>query len=111
MIVRTWRGKAAKDRSQAYEHHFDRNVLPGLGKVKGFLGAMLLRRETEDGTELLVVTRWESLDAVKAFAGEDYERAVVEPEAAAALVSFDATVTHYETVREAHPPKSPCNSS
>jgi heme-degrading monooxygenase HmoA len=96
MIVRTWRGRAPADKPDAYPAHFDRAVLPELRKVPGFISAMLLRRETADGYEFLVATTWESLDAIKAFAGQAYERAVVEPGAVAALASFDGTVDHYD---------------
>jgi heme-degrading monooxygenase HmoA len=98
MIVRTWRGRAAKSRPDDYKRHFEGAVLPELHSLDGFLGAMLLRREAEGDLEMLVITRWASLDAIKSFAGEDYERAVVEPGAVAALESFDETVTHYEVI-------------
>jgi heme-degrading monooxygenase HmoA len=98
MIVRTWRGRAAKSRPDDYKRHFEGAVLPELHRLDGFLGSLLLRRETADDLEILVITRWASLDAIKSFAGEDHERAVVEPGAIAALESFDATVTHYEVI-------------
>ncbi len=98
MIVRTWRGRAAKDRPEDYQRHFDKAVLPELQQLGGFLGALLLRRETAEGLEFLVLTQWASLDAIKGFAGEDYERAVVEPGAVAALESFDETVSHYDVL-------------
>jgi hypothetical protein len=50
--------------------------------------------------EFLVLTRWASMDAIRAFAGDDVGRAVVEPDAIAALVSFDRTVRHYELLQE-----------
>ncbi len=50
--------------------------------------------------EFLVLTRWTSLDAIRAFAGDDIRKAVVEPEAAALLASFDSTVEHFEVVEE-----------
>jgi heme-degrading monooxygenase HmoA len=96
MIVRTWRGRASKTRPEAYPAHFNRNVLPELRAVPGFVSAMLLRRDTTDGYDFFVITTWDSLDAIKAFAGTVYEKAVVEPGAIAALASFDETVNHYE---------------
>ena len=98
MIVRTWRGRASKDRPEDYTKHFNTAALPELQVLRGFLGAMLLRRETAEGFEFFVITRWESLDAIKGFAGETYERAVVEPGAMAALESFEKTVAHYEVL-------------
>jgi heme-degrading monooxygenase HmoA len=98
MIARTWRGRAAPDRPEDYVRHFNGSVLPELREIDGFLGATLLRRRRAADIEFFVVTRWQSLEAIKAFAGEDYERAVVEPGAVAALIDFDETVAHYEVV-------------
>jgi heme-degrading monooxygenase HmoA len=98
MIVRMWRGRAAKHRPDDYKRHFEKLVLPELHALPGFLGAMLLRREVAEGFEFLVVSQWESLDAVKVFAGDNYERAVVDPGAAATLETFDKTVSHYEVL-------------
>lgn len=100
MIVRTWRGRASLSNPLAYVNHFRRSVLPQLRKIDGFLGASLLREDRSDDIEFLVLTKWASMDAVRAFAGERVSRAVVEPEAAAALLSFDEIVHHYEVVDE-----------
>jgi hypothetical protein len=59
-----------------------------------------LRRDVEDGVEFVTLTLWESMDAVRAFAGEDYEVAVVPPEARALLSRFDQMSAHYETIIE-----------
>ena len=95
MIVRTWRASAAKDRRELYPHHFTADVLPKLRGIPGFLGAYLLERETGAEVEFVVQTLWESADAVARFAGPRPEVAVVEPDAAAALERYDATVTHH----------------
>lgn len=110
VIVREWRGRASPAKAGAYPQHFRTNVLPALRGVDGFLGARLLRRRltdaapdggTDGGTvEYTVLTRWSSLDAIKAFAGADIDRAVVEPEAVAALVDYDRTARHYEVLQE-----------
>jgi heme-degrading monooxygenase HmoA len=100
MIVRTWRGRAALSEPDAYPTHFHDNVLPALRKVTGFRGAALLREDGADVIEFLVLTRWDSMNAVRAFAGTDPGHAVVEPEAVAALISFDRRVRHYEVVEE-----------
>ena len=99
MIVRSWRGRAVKGNA-AYVEHFRRNVMPELREIEGFLGASLLREERADEVEFLVLSRWASMDAVRAFAGADVARAVVEPEAVAALKDYDRTVHHYEVVEE-----------
>jgi heme-degrading monooxygenase HmoA len=100
MIVRAWRGRAASDNPLAYPTHFRESVLPELRHIAGFLGASLLRTDRPEGIEFLVLTRWQSLDAIRAFAGAALGSAVVEPGAVAALVDYDKTVTHYEVVEE-----------
>jgi heme-degrading monooxygenase HmoA len=101
MIVRIWRGRAAPTNPHAYAEHFTQRVLPELKAIAGFLGAALLREDRPDGIEFLVLTRWESMDAVRAFAGDDVTKAVIEPRAMAALVDFDASVRHFTVVEEA----------
>jgi heme-degrading monooxygenase HmoA len=103
MIVRTWRGWAAASNRAAYPDHFRKHVLPELKEIAGFLGASLLQQERLGEVEFLVLTRWASIDAVRAFAGDDISGAVVEPEAAAALVRFDRSVQHYEVIEETEP--------
>jgi heme-degrading monooxygenase HmoA len=103
MITRLWRASAERDRRDAYPEHFRRHVVPELRAVAGFLGADLLSRDTADTVEFTVLTRWESMDAIRRFAGEDPERAVVDPEAAAVLRRFDRRVTHDEIVEHVEP--------
>jgi heme-degrading monooxygenase HmoA len=100
MIVRAWRGRAAPENPRAYIEHFQRNVVPQLQSLKGFLGATLLQERRSDEIEFLVLTRWESMAAIRAFAGDDCTRAVVEPQAVAALIGFDQTAQHFEVVQE-----------
>jgi heme-degrading monooxygenase HmoA len=100
MIVREWRGRASPRNEDAYPKHFRENVVPELRKLAGFLGADLSRRQLGDQIEFLVVTRWQSMDAIRGFAGADTERAVVEPGAIAALVEFDSAVHHYVVIEE-----------
>ena len=100
MIVRSWRGRASPAKPDAYPTHFAHNVLRALRGTDGFLGATLLRETQGDVIEFLVLTRWTSLEAIRAFAGADVGNAVVEPEGVAALVSFDPRVRHYEVVQD-----------
>jgi heme-degrading monooxygenase HmoA len=100
MIIREWRGRASEPRAGAYPDHFREAVVPELRHLPGFLGAHLGRRRIGDRVEFLVLTRWQSLDAIRAFAGAIVERAVVEPAAVAALDEFDASVQHYEVIEE-----------
>ena len=98
MVVRTWRGYAVAAEPQAYPKHLLQSVRPKLERLAGFRGLYLLRRRGLEEIEFLVLTLWDSMDAVHAFAGDQPERAVVEPEARAALVRFDDTVSHYEVL-------------
>ena len=98
MVVRTWRGYGAMADAQAYPRHLLQSVRPKLEQLAGFRGLYLLRRRDFEEIEFLVLTLWDSMDAVHAFAGEQPEQAVVEPEARAALVRFDKTVQHYEVL-------------
>lgn len=98
MIIREWRGRASPDHGEAYALHFRTKVVPELREVPGFLGAHLSHRTLGDLIEFLVLTRWESLEAVRAFAGEDIAKAVVEPGAVVALIDFDPHVQHYDVL-------------
>jgi heme-degrading monooxygenase HmoA len=100
-IARLWSGRADPANAEAYPRHFRENVLPALDEVPGFLGALLMRREVEGAIEYTVLTRWVSMDSIRRFAGDDVEKAVVEPEAVAALISYDKTVRHCEIVEKA----------
>jgi heme-degrading monooxygenase HmoA len=100
VITRVWRGWAPADRAREYEQHYRSEVLPVLRGVAGFEGATLLRRTTADETEFVSLTFFDDLDAVRAFAGPDYETAVVADEARRVLVRFDDRVDHYEMAFE-----------
>jgi hypothetical protein len=100
VISRFWRGWTTSDNADAYEELLRTEILPGIHRIDGYRGAYLLRRDVEDGVEFATLTLWESMDAVRAFAGEDYEVAVVPPEARALLSRFDQMSAHYETIIE-----------
>jgi heme-degrading monooxygenase HmoA len=100
VITRVWRGWAPADRAPEYERHYRSEVLPVLRSVAGFEGARLLQRTTGDETEFVSLTFFDDLDSVRAFAGPDYETAVVTDEAREVLVRFDDHVGHYETAFE-----------
>lgn len=98
MIVREWRGRARPEQRDAYPRHFRDVVVADLTAVDGFLGGQLLARDRDGVVEFTVLTRWTSMEAIRAFAGDDVERAVVEPGAVAALSDFDRTVVHHDVV-------------
>jgi heme-degrading monooxygenase HmoA len=96
MIVRVWRGEATPENVSAYRRHATETVFPGLTALPGHRGACLLTRPRGDRVEILAVTLWDSLEAVKRFAGPDPDVAVVEPAARAVLAAFDEFVLTYE---------------
>jgi heme-degrading monooxygenase HmoA len=98
MISRLWHGWTRPENADAYEELLRTKILPGIHQVAGYKGAYLLRRDGKDETEFVTLTFFESMEAVRAFAGEDYERAVVPPEARELLSRFEERSIHYETV-------------
>ena len=99
MIARVWTARTTAG-APAYAEHLRARVIPDLKALDGYLGAKLWQRKSGDAVELAVVTYWTSLDAIRGFAGEEVERAVVSDEAAALLDDFDGMVRHYELVVE-----------
>jgi mannose-6-phosphate isomerase-like protein (cupin superfamily) len=92
MIARVWRGESTPEQASRYVEHLERSLFPELRKIEGHRHAYLLQRNTAERVNFLVVTLWDSMDAVHAFAGDDPETAVVEPAARAVLSAFDETV-------------------
>lgn len=103
MIARIWRGAVARQDGDAYADYMQETGVAGYVKTPGNRGVWMLRRETGDRTEFVMFTLWDSLDAVKAFAGPDYEVAVFYPEDDRFLVDRDLTSTHYEVHTHAAP--------
>jgi heme-degrading monooxygenase HmoA len=100
MIVRIWTGVALRDNAELYRRHFADVTLPNLKSTKGFRGYEVLERTERDKIEFMVITRWDNMDAIRAFAGIMPDKAVIEPEARAFLVECEDYVTHYIRVAE-----------
>lgn len=101
MIARSWRAEASRQRADDYVHHFRQKVLPVIAAIEGHRGAYVLRRPVGSGgdsVEILVITLWESMEAVRKFAGDDPDVAVVTVEARTMLSQFDERVAHYEVI-------------
>jgi heme-degrading monooxygenase HmoA len=96
MISRHWRGLAKAEFAQAYVEHLQTETFPAIRKLRGFVGAEILRRDVPEGVEFLVVTRWASMDSIRAFAGDEVDTAVVPAEVDAMMVDYDRIVRHYE---------------
>src|SRR5688572_3619569 len=96
MISRHWRGIARPERAEEYVRHLKTETFPRLAGIRGFIRASILTRAVEAGVEFQIVTVWSSLEAIQAFAGANAEVAVVPHVVQKLMVSFDATVAHYE---------------
>ena len=98
MISRHWKGIARPGRADDYVRHLASETIPQLKRLPGFVDISILRRDVGGGTEFQIVTRWASLDAIKAFAGEDVTVAVVPAHVRDLMVSYDPEVVHYDIV-------------
>ena len=99
MIARVWRGWTADDDADAYERFLRTTLYPEVARLDGFRGAHILRRAAPDGeVEFVTITLFDALDDVRAFAGEDYETPVIEPEAQRLLAHYEDRAVHYEDI-------------
>ena len=98
MISRIWHGWTTPEKADLYEELLKSEIFIGIGnrKIEGYKGIQLFRRNVENEVEFITVMWFDSIDAVRAFAGEDYEACVVPPKARAILSRFDARSQHYE---------------
>jgi hypothetical protein len=97
MITRQWRGWTAPENADAYERFLLGKLFPAMRDIDGFLGADVLRRAADDEVAFVTLTRFDSVDAIRAFAGEDPEIPVLEPQALALLSRYDERAQHFET--------------
>jgi antibiotic biosynthesis monooxygenase (ABM) superfamily enzyme len=100
MISRVWHGWTTHGNAPVYRQLLEREILPGIAAkdLPGYRGAHLLRREIDGEVEFVTILWFESLDGVRALAGENYEEAYVPPKARAVLARFDARSQHYDTL-------------
>jgi hypothetical protein len=105
MIARIWHGWTSPSNADAYESLLKSEIFIGIQgrQIAGYKGIQLFRRELGDEVEFVTVMWFDSIGAVRAFAGEDYEVAVVPPKARALLSRFDARSQHYEVRAEMKP--------
>lgn len=98
MIVRIWHGWTTTENADVYEALLKEEIFVGIGDrhIPGYQGIRLLRRSVGSEVEFVTIMTFENLDAVRKFAGEDYESAVVPPKARAVLARFDPRSEHYE---------------
>jgi heme-degrading monooxygenase HmoA len=102
MISRVWRAVARTTEADPYVRHLKREIFPKFSRISGFVSASVLRRPVAAGVEFVVVTTWQSMDAVRQFSGDAGDAAVVPDVVQRMMVDYDRTVAHYEVV-ETHP--------
>lgn len=98
MILRLWRGWTTPENAERYEKLIAGTIFPGIlgRRIAGLHDMELLRRRVGGEVEFMTLMRFESWEAVKAFAGPDWEVSVVPPAARAVLARFDQVATHHE---------------
>jgi heme-degrading monooxygenase HmoA len=104
MIARVWHGVTTRENAAAYESHLTPELLPGLSLAEGFRGSHLLRRDHGDEVDFITIILWNSLDDVRAIAGNDYEKAIIPADRVPLLTRYDARAAHYEVVATVEPP-------
>ncbi|WP_347160079.1 antibiotic biosynthesis monooxygenase family protein [Pontibacter chitinilyticus] len=98
MIARHWTGWVKPEAKEAYMQHLQQHLFPELVELQGYQGAVVYQRPLADAVEFLVVTNWESLEAIRQFAGDTPLIAVIPEEARQLMVRYDTEVRHYEVV-------------
>ena len=96
MIARIWRGWTSADDADAYVAYVEQTGIKGYQAISGNQGAWILRRSQGDRAEVLTLSFWDSLDAIREFAGEDVEQAVFYPDDDRYLVERELRVAHYD---------------
>jgi hypothetical protein len=96
-ITRMWRGWTKHTAADDYERFLLEELFPSMRNIRGFLGADVLRRPDGHEVAFVTLTRFASMDDIRAFAGEPIDVPVIEPQAAQLLVRFDDRAAHYET--------------
>lgn len=102
MIVRMWHGRVPTSKAATYREFVNRRAIPDYQSVDGNISVHILERQEGDVTHFITLTFWESLAAIKGFAGEDVETAKYYPEDKDFLLEFEPKVVHYEVVGQSH---------
>ncbi len=103
MIVRMWHGRVPTAKAEAYARFLNRRAIPDYRSVEGNLGVYILQRRQGDVTHFITLTFWDSLESIRAFAGQDPEEAKYYPEDRDFLLEFEPGVVHYEVAGRAGP--------
>ena|SRR6266571_9435033 len=106
MIARIWKGAVRKQDAEAYAEYMQSTGVAEYADTRGNRAVWMLRRDLGENTEFLMFTLWDSVEAVKAFAGDDHETAVFYPEDERFLVERELTATHYVVDTYVAPPET-----
>ena len=96
MIARIWKGAVHHTDADIYADYIRQTGFAAYADTPGNRGAWILRRDEGDRTTFITLSFWDSVDAIRAFAGEDIEAAVLYPEDERYLIGGESTVVHYE---------------
>jgi antibiotic biosynthesis monooxygenase (ABM) superfamily enzyme len=97
VITRLWRGWTTAENADAYQQFLLTRLFPSMRAITGFRGADVLRRRDGEEVAFVTLTRFESIEAIRGFAGDDYEVPVLEPEAVALLSRYEDSASHFAT--------------
>lgn len=103
MIARIWQGEVRRTDADRYADYIRETGFHEYGQTAGNRGAWLLRRDDGDTTRFLAVSMWDTYDAIRAFAGDDVEAAVLYPEDERYLRHGSSSIAHYEVVDRVDP--------
>jgi heme-degrading monooxygenase HmoA len=98
MIARLWHGRVPTSKAAAYRKFLNGRAIPDYRSVPGNLSVHVLERQENDVTHFITLTFWDSLESIRAFAGDDLEKAKYYPEDADFLLEYEPRVVHYEVV-------------
>ena len=98
MISRHWIGIAKKERAEEYILHLQNDTFKKIKNIKGYISARILQREVKEGIEFLIITEWESIEAIKQFAGEQFNIAVVPQLVKEIMIKYEHEVKHYSVL-------------
>jgi len=98
MISRHWTGIAKRERADEYIFHLQNDTFKKIKNIDGFISSKILQREVEEGIEFLIITEWESIEAIKKFAGEQFNIAVVPQLVKEIMIRYDHEVRHYMVI-------------
>jgi heme-degrading monooxygenase HmoA len=101
MIARIWHGRTLTAKADEYERYLNASGVERMLKTDGNHGVEVLRKADGPRTDFVVISYWESIDAVKRFAGKDFEKAVILDRDREFLIEVEPNVLHYDVVRAA----------